>query len=220
MEDTESSTLQSHPSTFLRSTINWIMYSRNWNVLQKLTMHFDSFWTILRMECVDTLTLTRTLLLSKDLNLCVHKLICLTWKTEGQKMDIVDVCTRDRANTKWKLYKLTILNFFASLLKDVPVSCKDTVVHEPRLKNHNWNALLLRKIRDNPTLTISACSEHELYICMVKKHWRRRLLNFSTFYSIPVGKEMSQISEVFIRMTFQKLKTCGNSISSFMILIL
>ena len=37
---TEYSTLPSHPSIRLYSTINWIMYSRNWNVLQKLTLHW------------------------------------------------------------------------------------------------------------------------------------------------------------------------------------
>ena len=85
MEDTESSTLPCHPSTCLCSTINWIMYSRNWHVLQKLTLHLESFWKILRMECVDTFTFTRTILLWKDLNLYVHKLVWLTWKTECRK---------------------------------------------------------------------------------------------------------------------------------------
>ena len=44
-----------------------------------------------------------------------------------QKMDIVDLCTRVRDNAKWKVYKLTNLTIVASLLKDVPVGCKDTV---------------------------------------------------------------------------------------------
>ena len=57
------------------------------------------------------------------------------------KMDIVDLCTREGANTKWKFYKLTILTNFASLLKDVPMGCKDTVLPEPLLKNHNVNCL-------------------------------------------------------------------------------
>ena len=48
-------------------------------------------------------------------------------KDRMQKMDIVDICTRERANTKWKFYKLTNLTIFASLLKDVPMGCKDTV---------------------------------------------------------------------------------------------
>ena len=85
MEDTETSTLPCHPSTYFRSTVNWIMYSENWNVLQKLTLHVDSFWKTLRMECVDTFVLTRTILLWRGRNLCEHKLICLTWKIDCRK---------------------------------------------------------------------------------------------------------------------------------------
>ena len=45
-----------------------------------------------------------------------------------QKMDNVDLCTRERANSKWKFYKLTNLTVFAALLKDVPMGCKDSVL--------------------------------------------------------------------------------------------
>ena len=62
-------------------------------------------------------------------------------KVRTQKMDIVDLCTRERSNTKWKFYKLTKLTIFASLLKDVPMGCKNTVLPEPLLKNHNLNCL-------------------------------------------------------------------------------
>ena len=55
-------------------------------------------------------------------------------KDRMQKMDIVDICTRERANTKLKFYKLTNLTIFAPLLKDVPMGCKDTVLPEPLLK--------------------------------------------------------------------------------------
>ena len=74
------------------------------------------------------------------------KLVCTqadmtNLKERMQKMDIVDLCTRERSNTKWKFYKLTNLTVFASLLKDVPMGCKDTVLPEPLLKNHNVNCL-------------------------------------------------------------------------------
>ena len=58
-------------------------------------------------------------------------------KDRIQKLDIVDVCTRDRGNTKWKFYKLTKLTNFASLLKDVAMGCEDTVLPEPLLRNCN-----------------------------------------------------------------------------------
>ena len=56
-------------------------------------------------------------------------------------MDIVDLCARERANTKWRSYKLTNLTVFAALLKDVPMGCKDSVLPEPLFKNQNVNCL-------------------------------------------------------------------------------
>ena len=78
------------------------------------------------------------------------KLVCTqadmsNLKDRIQEMDIVDLCTRERANTKWKIYKLTNLTIFASLLKDVPLGCKDTVLLEPLLKNDNMNCLTYEK---------------------------------------------------------------------------
>ena len=75
--------MSSFDMSLLNDKLDYVF--RNWNVLQKLILHLDSFWKILRMECVDTFTLTRTILLWRHLNLCVHKLIWLTWKTECRK---------------------------------------------------------------------------------------------------------------------------------------
>ena len=62
-------------------------------------------------------------------------------KEKLQKKDIVDICTRERSNTKWKFYKLTNLTVFAALLKDVPMGCKESVLPEPLLKNQIVNCL-------------------------------------------------------------------------------
>ena len=62
-----------------------------------------------------------------------------------QKMDIVDLCTREGAITKWKFYKLTNLTTFPLLLKDVPMGCKITVLLEPLLKNHNVNCFTFER---------------------------------------------------------------------------
>ena len=72
------------------------------------------------------------------------KLVCtpddiINLKEKLQKMDLVDLCTRERANTKWKFYKLTNLTVFVALLKDVPMGCKDSALPEPLLKNQNVN---------------------------------------------------------------------------------
>ena len=66
-------------------------------------------------------------------------------KDRMKKMDIVDICAQERANTKWKFYKLTISTCFASPLKDVPMGCKDTVLPESLLKNHNVNCLTFER---------------------------------------------------------------------------
>ena len=66
-------------------------------------------------------------------------------KDRMHKMDIVDICTRERANTKWKFYKLRNITVFASLLKDVPLGCKDTVLPEPLLRNFNVNCLTFER---------------------------------------------------------------------------
>ena len=52
------------------------------------------------------------------------------------KTDVIESCSRERMNTKWRFYKLTNLTVLAALLKDVPMGCKDAVLPEPLLKNH------------------------------------------------------------------------------------
>ena len=37
--------------------------------------------------------------------------------------DVIESCSRERTNTKWRFYKLTNLTVFAALLKDVPMGC-------------------------------------------------------------------------------------------------
>ena len=83
------------------------------------------------------------------------KLVCpqvvmTNLKDRMQKMDIVHLYTRERSNTKWKFYKLTNLTSFASLLKEVPMGCKDTVLPEPLLKNHKVNCLTFERITRQP----------------------------------------------------------------------
>ena len=78
------------------------------------------------------------------------KLVCTpdeitNLKEKLQKMDSVDLCTRQRANTKWKFYKLTNLTIFAALLKEIPMGCKDSVLAELPLKNQNVNCLVFEK---------------------------------------------------------------------------
>ena len=83
------------------------------------------------------------------------KLVCtpddfVNLKEKLQKKDIIDLCTRERANTKWKSYKLTNVRVFAALLKDIPMGCKDTVLPEPLLKNCNVNCLNFERNSSQP----------------------------------------------------------------------
>ena len=83
------------------------------------------------------------------------KLVCTpdditNLKEKLQKMDIVDLCTRERANNKWKFYKLTNLTVFAALLKDIPMGYKESVLPETLLKNQNVNCLTFEKNRRKP----------------------------------------------------------------------
>ena len=83
------------------------------------------------------------------------KLVCtpddiVSLKEKIQKMDIIDLCTRERANTKWKFYKLTNVTVFAALLKDIPMGCKDTVLPEPLLRNGNVNCLTFERNSSQP----------------------------------------------------------------------
>ena len=55
------------------------------------------------------------------------------------KTDLIEFCSRERVNKKWRFYKLTKLTVSAALLKDVPMGCKIAVLPEPLLKNHTIN---------------------------------------------------------------------------------
>ena len=67
-----------------------------------------------------------------------------------KKTDVIESCTKERSNTKWKFFKLTNLTIFAALLKDIPMGCKDAVLPESLLKNHTVNCLTFEKNTRQP----------------------------------------------------------------------
>ena len=160
MEDTESSTLPYHPLTFRCWTVNWIMYSKSWNVLQKLTLHLDSFLKILRMECADTFMLTRTILLWRSRNLRVHQTISSTWKRNYRKWILV-IFVHEREpiqNGSFINWQMRQCLQRYSKIYQWDVKIQSYLNHFSR--TIMWIVLLLREIRTNPTMTISVCSEH------------------------------------------------------------
>ena len=60
--------------------------------------------------------------------------------------DVMEACTKERANGNWNFYKLTNVTVFAALLKEVPTGCKDAVLPGPHTKNHTVNCLAYEKI--------------------------------------------------------------------------
>ena len=58
-----------------------------------------------------------------------------------KQADVIESCTKEKSNTKWRFFKLTNLTIFAALLRDKPMGCKDAVLPESLLKNHTVNCL-------------------------------------------------------------------------------
>ena len=67
-----------------------------------------------------------------------------------KKTDVIESCTKERSNTKWRFFKLTNVTIFAALLKDIPMGCKDAVLPEFLLKNHTVNCLTYEQNTKKP----------------------------------------------------------------------
>ena len=88
-------------------------------------------------------------LLDRSKLVCTHddlaKLIDFLNKT-----DVIESCSRERMNTKWRFYRLKYLAVFAALLKDVPMVCKNAVKPEPLLRNGTINCLMFEETTRQP----------------------------------------------------------------------
>ena len=62
-----------------------------------------------------------------------------------KKTDVIESCTKERSNTKWRFFKLTNLTKSAALLRDVPMGCKNAILPEFLLKSHKINCLTFEK---------------------------------------------------------------------------
>ena len=67
-----------------------------------------------------------------------------------KKTDVIECCTKERSNTKWRFFKVTNLTIFAALLRDIPMGCKDGFVPESLLKNHTINCLTYEQNTKKP----------------------------------------------------------------------
>ena len=57
------------------------------------------------------------------------------------KTDVIESCSREKMNTRWRIYMLTNLTVFACNRRDVPTGCKNAVLPELLLVNHTINCL-------------------------------------------------------------------------------
>ena len=96
-----------------------------------------------------------------------------------KKTDVIESCTKEWSNTKWRFSKLTNLTIFAALLRDIPMDCKDAVLPESLLQNHTVNCLTFEKIQENLTMTIFVSSEHLLSTCMEMRDPRKKHQSYS-----------------------------------------
>ena len=71
-------------------------------------------------------------------------------KENLKKTDVIESCTKESSNTKWRFFKLTNLTIFAALLRDIPMGCKDAILPESLLKNHTVNCLTFEKNARKP----------------------------------------------------------------------
>ena len=56
-----------------------------------------------------------------------------------KKTEVIESCTDEMSNTKWRFFILTNLTILAAILKGIPMGCKDAVLPESLLRNPTVN---------------------------------------------------------------------------------
>ena len=78
----------------------------------------------------------------------------ITIQEKNASFDMVEHCTQELQNTKWRFKLITNVTIFA-ILKNIPMGCPDSVLPESSLKNHSVNFFYRIKI-NNHTMIILA----------------------------------------------------------------
>ena len=81
----------------------------------------------------------------EKLHVICTKADLISIQREFEKFDIVEQCTQERQNTKWRFKLILNVTIFAALLKHIPMGCPDSVLPEPLLRHKQVNCLLLDK---------------------------------------------------------------------------
>ena len=66
----------------------------------------------------------------------------LNLQTKIEKLDLIETCTKERQNSKWRFTVITNVTVFAALLTIIPMGCTDTPLPEPLLRNPEVNCLV------------------------------------------------------------------------------
>ena len=136
-----------------------------------------------------------------------------------QKLDIADHWTRERANSKRRFYKLKIVIVFDSLLIDIPMCCKDTVLLELLWKNHKVNCLSSEKNTRQPYID-HFCLFRALALHLHgKDKFEDETAKIVNFFLFHCEEGNPQSFRMFTSTTFQNVKTCCSSIFLYMILL-
>ena len=83
----------------------------------------------------NNLLLDRAFLLSNRNDLLIIQ-------NEIEKLDLIETCTQERQNSKWRFKEITNVTVFAALLTNIPMGCTDSPLPEPLLRNPEVNCLL------------------------------------------------------------------------------
>ena len=123
-----------------------------------------------------------------------------------KKTDLIESSTKERSNTKWRFFKLTILTIFAALLRDIPMGCKDAILPESLLKIIQLIALLTSRTPKNHTKTIFASLEHLFSTCMEMRDLRKKHQSHSISFLLTVQFLTLQNFKEFAWMIFHLWK--------------
>ena len=83
----------------------------------------------------NNLLLDRAFLLSNKKDL-------LNLQNEIEKLDLIETCTKERQNSKWRFTVITNVTVFVALLTNIPMGCTDSPLPEPLLRNPEVNCLV------------------------------------------------------------------------------
>ena len=114
----------------------------------KSTLLSVLFFEILRLVIIDISTPKKNHTLFEKSHLLCTKADLITIQAKVENFDIVEQCTQERKNTKWRFKSITNVTIFAALLKNFPMGCPDSVLPEPLLRHTQMNYLLFNKDKE------------------------------------------------------------------------